>query len=413
MIHSIFTSTQDVHMQPQLQDFQNEEIARVATKPSDFLKVSLEDEQNGGRGSALLLTKEDILSIKRYERYALNLPHTLQTVQIQLGIDSSGIRGLEPFDIMNTHVAIREHIISWASIERNIKLAGFQIDLFADTLTRQGREILKYIDGMDFLEQALTTVAEVTQDIIDKMVPAQLSDRDMAVKSALSAYIADMGTNIRLHQQSAVDLKNSLITFTTALRNALIPDVMQKLDLVKQNNLEHQIQELRKDIERLTKDIDQKNKEYSTAKKNIAWGVLGGPIGVAITGGIFGSKAEQFRKEKNKLVAEKNEKIAQLNIKQPISAAVRSLEVRFQDMHIRMEDAVESATNLQDLWALMANYIESSAKDLEKITDNQVLLQFALNFRSVINPWADIKGVTERLLKIFEDALEQFKLEQN
>lgn len=400
-------------MQPQLQDFQSEEIARVATKPNDFLKVSLEDENNEGRGSALLLTKEDILSIKRYERYALNLPYTLESVQTQLGVDSSGIRGLEPLDIMSTHVAIRQHIITWASIERNIKLAGFQIDLFADTLTRQGREILKYIDGMDFLDQALTTVAQVTQDFIDKVVPAQLSNRDMAIKSALAGYIAGMGVNVRLHQQSAVDLKNSLITFTTTLRNALIPDVIQKLDLVTQHNLESQIQDLKKDIERLTKDIDQKNKEYTAVLNNIAWGVFGGPLGVAITGGIFGSKAEIIRKEKNKLVSEKNEKIRELNVKQPISAAIRSLELRFQDMHIRMEDAVESATNLQDLWSLMANYIESSAKDLDKITDNQVLLQFALNFRAVISPWADIKGVTERLLKIFEDALEQFKLEQN
>ncbi|MCF5586072.1 binary cytotoxin component, partial [Pseudomonas syringae] len=51
---------------------ENEDIARVTLKPVEYLSLMLDDEKKGGRGAALILTQEDILSLKRYERHALN-----------------------------------------------------------------------------------------------------------------------------------------------------------------------------------------------------------------------------------------------------------------------------------------------------------------------------------------------------
>ncbi|KEZ69101.1 binary cytotoxin component, partial [Pseudomonas syringae pv. syringae FF5] len=141
-------------------------------------------------------------------------------------------------------------------------------------------------------------------------------------------------------------------------------------------------------------------------------GGCGGPIGVAITGGIFGAKAEKIRKEKNRMVASKAQKVQLLKEKVPLTAAVRSLQLMFDDMYIRMLDAHKGATHLKDLWLLLATYIERSAHELAAIKDDQALLIFAMQFQGVVMPWLEIKGKTTELLKIFDSALDQFKREQ-
>ncbi|OSR42270.1 hypothetical protein BV323_01379 [Pseudomonas syringae pv. actinidiae] len=192
----------------------------------------------------------------------------------------------------------------------------------------------------------------------------------------------------------------------------LIPGINDKVKLARRSDLDQQIKNLEKDIEQLTKEIEQKNKEYKTATNNIAWGIFGGPIGVAITGGIYGAKAEKIRKEKNKMVDSKNQKIQILKEKVPLAAAVRSLQILFEDMNIRMMDAHQSATHLKDLWTMLAAYIDRSASELSAITDDQKLMIFALQFQGVVTPWLEIRGMTTQLLKIFDSALDQFQREQ-
>ncbi|RRV07029.1 binary cytotoxin component [Pseudomonas sp. v388] len=370
------------------------------------------DEESGGRGAALLLTKEDVLSLKRYERFALSLPHTLETVQRHLGITSSGLPGLEPADIMNTHCSINIHALGWTAIEAKIKDAGYQLDEFARNFTNQGGRVLQIIEGMDSFTQIVTRVDELTEQLVEQAAPTQLNATDRRIVGGLSDYLSLLARNIELQRVAATSLKDQIASFVATIQTELMPDISQKLSLVKKSDLERQIKELTADMDALSKEIGQKNKEYTAAKNNIAWGVFGGPIGVAITGGIFGSKAEKIRKEKNRLIREKNKIVAQINTKQPISAAIRRLELQFEDMDIRLIDAHQSATNLQDLWAMMTTCIKNSADDLANISDSQSLLMFALQFRSVIRPWHTIQGYTTRLLQIFQSALDQYKLEQ-
>lgn len=399
-------------MQSQAEIIENEDIERAATKPTDFLKTCLEDAKNGGRDAALLVTKEDVLSLKRYENYGLNLPTTLQAVQRQLGITSSGLPGLEPSDIMKTHSAINLHALSWAPIEAKIKDIGYDLDRFAITFYQEGQAILSVIERMDAVTRIRTTVDQVTKEMIGDAVPTPLNETDKSTASALSEYLTSLAERIERNKLAATTLRDQLTVFVTTIRTQLIPDVSQKLDLVKRNDLERQIKELTADIDSLTKEIGQKNKEYTQATNKIAWGVMGGPLGIAITGGIFGSKAEQIRKEKNRLIREKNRKVNEVNTKQPVSAAIRRLELQFEDMHIRLEDARQSASHLEDLWSMLANYVKGSAENLEQISNSQTLLIFMLQFRSVITPWELLGGYTNRLLQIFESAMEQYKLEQ-
>ncbi|AAZ33114.1 alpha-xenorhabdolysin family binary toxin subunit A [Pseudomonas savastanoi pv. phaseolicola] len=391
---------------------ENEDIARVTLKPVEYLSVILDDEKNGGRSAALILTREDILSLKRYERHALNIPTSLTRVEQQLGFTRSYIPGLEPEDMLVTYQAINNHGKSWLSIEDGIKRSGFAIELFATQFSRQGEQIINYIEKMDFARQLDLTVADLNIEEVRNTAPVPLGETDQRVCITLAEFLKKTASQIKNHQHAAQTLADHIDTFSTVLSVQLIPGINDKVKLANCSDLDQQIQDLEKDIEQLTTEIEQKNNEYKTALYNIAWGLFGGPIGVAITGGIFGAQAEEIRKEKNRMVASKNEKVQKLEEKSPLAAAVRSLQILFEDMNIRMMDAHQSATHLKDLWTMLAAYIDRSASELSAITTDQALMIFAMQFQGVVTPWREIRGMANQLLKIFDSALDQFQREQ-
>ncbi|KTB73889.1 MULTISPECIES: alpha-xenorhabdolysin family binary toxin subunit A [Pseudomonas] len=391
---------------------ENEDIARVTLKPVEYLSVILDDEKNGGRSAALILTREDILSLKRYERHALNIPTSLTRVEQQLGFTRSYIPGLEPKDMLVTYQAINNHGKSWLSIEDGIKRSGFAIELFATQFSRQGEQIINYIEKMDFARQLDLTVADLNIEEVRNTEPVPLGETDQRVCITLAEFLKKTASQIKNHQHAAQTLADHIDTFSTVLSVQLIPGINDKVKLANCSDLDQQIQGLEKDIEQLTTEIEQKNNEYKTALYNIAWGLFGGPIGVAITGGIFGAQAEEIRKEKNRMVASKNQKVQKLEEKSPLAAAVRSLQILFEDMNIRMMDAHQSATHLKDLWTMLAAYIDRSASELSAITTDQALMIFAMQFQGVVTPWREIRGMANQLLKIFDSALDQFQREQ-
>lgn len=390
-----------------------EDYQRVMVKPVEYMTLAMNDKDNEGRDSALILTKEDILNIKRYEKHSLNLPITLKNVEEYLGFTSSNIPGLEPGDILKLHEDINGHARTWAKIEAHIKLTGVAIDLFADDFTTLGNTILNTVEKMDIVDQLTMTVGELSLEDIELLEPAPLNEKDRRIVTALSSILSKKAENIDLLQESATELTGKLGTFSQTLDEQLVPAVNHKVILTNRSDLDQEVKALEERIIQLTIDINQKNNEYKQAIKNIAWGGFGGPIGVAITGGIFGSKAEKARKKKNELVAEKEDKVRELNKKLPLAAAIRDLEVLFEDMRIRMDDAQQSSANLRDLWAILGAYVAKSANVLAQITDNKTLFEFLFEFQDVVRPWENVNDITRDLLKLFDNALEQFKREQN
>lgn len=78
-----------------------------------------------------------------------------------------------------------------------------------------------------------------------------------------------------------------------------------------------------------------------------------------------------------------------------------------------MLDAHQSAVNLRDLWTMLATYIMTAARQLATINDHQTLMDFVFDFKKVVTPWEEIKGVTTHLLLTFEQALDEFSNQQH
>ncbi|WP_122431846.1 alpha-xenorhabdolysin family binary toxin subunit A [Pseudomonas viridiflava] len=389
------------------------EKPKITITPTEFLRTLAEDEKNNGRATALILTKEDILSIKRYERHSLNLPNTLERVEQQLGFTHSGISGLEPQDLLLTYSAINQHAQSWSAIEVDIKAKGFDLDLFAGEFSNQGKQILDYVDKMELARQLQLTVADLTIETVKSLTPAPLTKTDKTVCLSLAETLKKMAVQMEAHRKASKKLAEDIKQFAHTLTVDLVPGINDKVRLASRADLDEDLIALEKEIDRLTVDIDQKHQEYKTTKTHITLGLLGGIVGLIVTDSIFGAQAEAIRKEKNRLVTEKKTRLETFGQKRPLAAAIRSLEVLFEDMKIRMLDAHQSAVNLQDLWTMLAKYVDNAATRLADISDDQTLLDFVLEFKSVVTPWEEIKGITTHLLMTFEQALDEFSNQQS
>ncbi|MBP0941228.1 alpha-xenorhabdolysin family binary toxin subunit A [Pseudomonas alliivorans] len=389
------------------------EKPKLTITPTEFLRALVEDEKNNGRATALILTKEDILSIKRYERHSLNLPNTLERVKQQLGFAHSGISGLEPQDLLLTYRAINQHAQSWSAIEVDIKAKGFDLDLFAGEFSNQGKQILDYVDKMELARQLQLTVDELTIETVRSLTPAPLTKTDKTVCLSLAEMLKKIAVQMEAHRKASKKLAKDIKQFAHTLTVDLVPVINDKVALANRSDLDEDLIALEKEIDRLTVDIDQKHQEYSTTRTHITLGLLGGLVGLIVTDSIFGAQAEAIRKEKNRLIKEKKARLEMLGQKRPLAAAIRNLEILFEDMKIRMLDAHQSAVNLQDLWTMLAKYVDNAARRLADISDDQTLLDFVLEFKSVVTPWEEIKGITTHLLLTFEQALDEFSNQQS
>ncbi|TKJ67893.1 binary cytotoxin component [Pseudomonas viridiflava] len=381
--------------------------------PTEFLRTLAEDEKNNGRATALILTKEDILSIKRYERHSLNLPNTLERVEQQLGFTHSGISGLEPQDLLLTYSAINQHAQSWSAIEVDIKAKGFDLDLFAGEFSNQGKQILDYVDKMELARQLQLTVADLTIETVKSLSPAPLTKTDKTVCLSLAETLKKIAVQMEAHRKASKKLAEDIKQFAHTLTVDLVPGINDKVRLASRSDLDEDLIALEKEIDRLTVDIDQKHQEYKTTKTHITLGLLGGIVGLIVTDSIFGAQAEAIRKEKNRLVTEKKTRLETFGQKRPLAAAIRSLEILFEDMKIRMLDAHQSAVNLQDIWTILAKYVDNAATRLADISNDQTLLDFVLEFKGFVTPWEEIKGITTHLLMTFEQALDEFSNQQS
>ncbi|MEE5098557.1 alpha-xenorhabdolysin family binary toxin subunit A [Pseudomonas alliivorans] len=389
------------------------EKPKLTITPTEFLRALVDDEKNNGRATALILTKEDILSIKRYERHSLNLPNTLERVKQQLGFAHSGISGLEPQDLLLTYRAINQHAQSWSAIEVDIKAKGFDLDLFAGEFSNQGKQILDYVDKMELARQLQLTVDELTIETVRSLTPAPLTKTDKTVCLSLAEMLKKIAVQMEAHRKASKKLAKDIKQFAHTLTVDLVPVINDKVALANRSDLDEDLIALEKEINRLTVDIDQKHQEYSTTRTHITLGLLGGLVGLIVTDSIFGAQAEAIRKEKNRLIKEKKARLEMLGQKRPLAAAIRNLEILFEDMKIRMLDAHQSAVNLQDLWTMLAKYVDNAARRLADISDDQTLLDFVLEFKSVVTPWEEIKGITTHLLLTFEQALDEFSNQQS
>nr|WP_276556312.1 alpha-xenorhabdolysin family binary toxin subunit A [Aeromonas piscicola] len=375
------------------------------------MKLLTGSETEGGRAAGIF-TADDLIKILLYVRAARQLPQNLAEFTKEIGSESTGIPGLEPKEIVDLYQKIASHANRWTPVESLVKEQAASLEVASDDIVRIGGQVIKTINQMDILEQ-LKTIKDSTVTI-----PIS-SDKDTKIQQALPEVIEKLKQSCVKQQEKTLEVLRAVRDYKTEISGGTLsdnktvmglePELADKKERAKKANLDGQIKELQDSIDALQKDIDQLKKDYDKYVGLAFTGAAGGIIGLAITGGIFGDKAEKARKKKNSKIQEKNDKSIDLKRKQLVQGILNQFSTQFTDIGMRLLDAEQSLEHLDFLWTDIIVRIDQSVDKWKQVKDSDMLLSFVTDLEGIVKPWSEVGEMSTTLVNVFDKAYEEFR----
>ncbi|HDL7822654.1 TPA: pore-forming cytotoxin subunit YaxA [Yersinia enterocolitica] len=373
-------------------------------------------EQTGVARSGGIFTKEDLINLKLYVRKGLSLPTRQDELEAYLGYKKIDVAGLEPKDIKLLFDEIHNHALNWNDVEQAVLQQSLDLDMAAKKIIDTGNEIINLINQMPITLRVKTLLGDITDKQLENIT---YESADHEVASALKDILDDMKGDINRHQTTTENVRKKVSDYRITLTggelssgakvNGLEPQVKTKYDLMEKSNMRKSIKELDEKIKEKRQRIEQLKKDYDKFVGLSFTGAIGGIIAMAITGGIFGAKAENARKEKNTLISEVTELENKVSSQRALQTALEALSLSFSDIGIRMVDAESALNHLDFMWLSVLNQITESQIQFAMINNALRLTSFVNKFQQVITPWQSVGDSARQLVDIFDEAIKEYK----
>lgn len=379
-----------------------DELSRVV---NDMLSAASGTAEGTGRDPGLLITTEDVRQIRRYVNTGLALPADPQQIKHLLGNYESDIVGLKSEDIVRLYLSIRAHAGSWAVLENDMRAVGSDLHVFSGNLIGTVQETVDYIKSLDAWRTL--NLEDLTPGQVEQMPPASLEEGDRKKMPGLLALVHELSLHVEAHSASTLRVRDGVAAFKGTLREAIAPEVALKIRLTDAAQVSGDITWLKDEISKLNERIEQKIREYEQYSKYKWVGWWWGPIGGAVSLSIYGPKAAAVLKEKNALVEQKSARENQVRQLDTFIADLHRLETSLQDLKIRIDGAISSTGELESLWSLLKELVDSSARQLETLDNVRLLVIFVSRFKNMISHWQGIQKHALGLLTAFNKALSE------
>jgi hypothetical protein len=368
------------------QPVDSEALQKAQELPDTLVSAAVSKTPDVLREPGLILTKSQLVNLKRYEVRGLGLPVTLKDVVGYLGYESGAGANLEAKDFQNSFTIIRNHALQWAPIRADMMNVGSELIVFADGMkTYQG------------------SIREIYEDL-RKQVTDDISPSDRA---DFLSFIQDVGTMVRERQKATGELNTRLNDFAEELSTQVLPTIQIKLRSIDNRGQPIEIARLNAEIDERAVRIEEKQQEY---KKLVAFAAGTGVV-VLAAGIYFAVKAEKIRKELNALRADQNRAIIELERQNKINGALQRVRLDISDLQELVIDADIATKNLTVVWTALDTYIGESVNQANKVTDALSLRRLMNAFELVAVPWANIKRDADKLMTVFSEADDAFRKE--
>ncbi|WP_236620647.1 alpha-xenorhabdolysin family binary toxin subunit A [Providencia sneebia] len=268
--------------------------------------------------SAGIFTLHDLVNIHKYINFALSLPNSASEVLSWLNISTSDKLPIEKESLTDAIELTRQHAGEWDSIEQQVKEQSINLSLISRNITQTGNQILDYINHMPVIQQISNILQELS---IEKLTKLYYKSDDQQIATELLSILKLIKDDIQVQRHKTAKVKHVISDFRIRIIGGnlsshqhvesllfRIKSIYMQLDAHNDNNSDEDSY-LTNKIENLKKEVHKLEQEYNHFVKLSFTGLVGGLIGLIITGGIFGSQAEKIRKQKNVLL----EEIADLN----------------------------------------------------------------------------------------------------
>ena len=406
-----------------LRDASTAQVAELAVRvPFTIVNASIGKplvESNGlmevaTRASGLLLTKEEIVSLRKYEALGLKLPYTLQAVidYLRFGAGEDGGQGLRAEDFLKTFSTTREHAKKWSDIRSKIMLTSEHLRLFGNRMANYGVAMDKL--GSELVasgllkEHNVKTLADLERlklSLGDKFPDLSLGE-DTIID--FKYVLGEIKKNITSNLDNVELIKVELDSFGNELRLEVLPEIKHRLTLISTNSYPQEVKVLDAAITLRAVQIAEKNTQYKAlVEKSLGsaatLNIFG--LGMAI---YYGVEAEAIRKERNALSEVQKSAIDVLRNKNQTLASLKRVELELQNLDIAAVQADVATKNLRYTWSVLHLYVSNSQEAADEITDAMLFRMFNLHFSNVVAPWVDIVKDARALNDIFKEADEEY-----
>ena len=376
--------------------------------PGEYIKLvtGLTPSAVDPKDLGFLIRREDIHNTRRYVAFAKMLPLSLDVVRKRLNYDRIDVEGLSPEDILKLNERAVAHANTWPALESGSKEVARELEKFAADFVTTGESVVSLIRAIELGRQLDGTLQDLTEEEQEELNAILLDRTEKRAIEKMVEYLADAKKSTAGFIKSVEQVGTLAKGFEKGLSDDLIPLVKAKMMAYKNSGKEHEREALLEKVLQLNEQIDALASAYKNAVGASFSGLALGPIGLVVTGGIFGSKAENIRKEKNKLIADRRKLLEKLKNADKLAELLDDLQLHLVDLQGQMLGAEVGAKQLSQIWTYIAAYLDEASESLSKVDTLLELHKFAMNFSMVINPWASIKGYSAQISAAFNELLQ-------
>ncbi len=374
------------------------------------LKLLLNEEEDSFRPAGIF-THNDLVHIKRYIHYGMTLPKETEDVIEFIGYRDTELPGFEPHNIQRLFSHIHQHALSWEHVESMTKQQAIDLEIAGAGITTTGNYILNAINEMPIINQAKIVMQDTPPENLKNIIYKR---QDQIISGELTKILTIMRDDIAEERKKTQRVKSIIARFRLELIGglddsgneipSLIYEVKRKQKILLKNQSSDAASELQAEIRVRRDEIEILKREYNQFVKLSFSGLVGGLIGLIITGGIFGYRAEQVRRRKNKMIEEVAELEEQIITQQNIQKLIIKLDKELNTLDGYFADAHVALDHLDFMWQVMLTEISESLNTFMQINDAYSLLQFSLQLKKITLPWQRVRGYAKELIAIFDTA---------
>ncbi|WP_449431425.1 alpha-xenorhabdolysin family binary toxin subunit A [Pseudomonas putida] len=353
---------------------------------------------------AFIFSKENLRTIKRYESAVLKLPVGREALAASLNFSAVGIN-IE--DVEYFYDNLRLHVGSWNGLEDACKKMGAELQTFAESLLAEGGSFINELKMTEaWQSSSALTIAELEQEGLPS-VPLSGKDAE-TFKDGVDHYLLDIRNDVVEKLAAVRHVKKLADHFGSAITTHLKPMADNLVRTIASREVVAEVADIEMQLVQIDKDVESKSQEYNGLVGSAFYGLLFGPIGLLVTGGIYGSKAEVVRGEMNKLVALRRELVEKKYAITKQTANFDIIKMTTDDLRFRLVEVSAAARNLEDVWLLLETYAEQSLAKMEGINTNLMLKKFVRQFERVIRPWISILDISKDISRLFNEEIQEF-----
>lgn len=357
---------------------------------------------------ALIFTRDNLLTIKRYASAVRRLPQDREQLQRAVNFE---LLGIDPEEIHRFYEDLRRHVQGWNVLEQETKTLGTQLDNFATNFTSDGQALLAAIRASDAMRNT-GLLRELDEQVLEQVQARRLEPEEHAqVVQSITEYLALIAEDIDLAITRITAVKARANRFARDVVDILRPKAEGLLSGLKGKADMEKLDEMNLRLLHLDQLITEKTEAYKSLVGYTLAGLWFGPVGVAITGGIYGTQAESVRAEKNQLIEQRGQLAEALLELAPEIGKFQITMTRLRDLESRLVDVETAAKNLEDVWNMLNVYADESQRELERIDTDVSLARFAIRFERVIRPWHQIRSKSRELSEIFNEIVDHYSEE--